>query len=226
MSRRRDRNSRHSRQRDRDKLLWSTRRFRVGTLTGPAYVEFNFPTEGGGLSRLCVPNSDLRHMNALLDQFSDLLPIFPGDVPSTDGGHKQFIQALVVANDVPLELVPTRPGFIDQNTFATHGEIIYADGTRVARPRPVISGLADPETQAVVDVSGTPEGARELVLKLARYSTYLAFAIGVELAACLPNYMKFRPHAKGEILVPVSETAVFNFSGRAARGSHPPVWLL
>ena len=118
MSRRRDRNSRHSRQRDRDKLLWSTRRFRVGTLTGPAYVEFNFPTEGGGLSRLCVPNSDLRHMNALLDQFSDLLPIFPGDVPSTDGGHKQFIQALVVANDVPLELVPTRPGFIDQNTFA------------------------------------------------------------------------------------------------------------
>ena len=82
----------------------------------------------------------------------------------------------------------------------------------------MISGLADPETQAVVNVSGTPEGARESVLKLARYSTYLAFAIGVELAACLPNYMKFRPHAKGEILVPVSETAVFNFSGESSSG--------
>jgi hypothetical protein len=128
----------------------------VGTLTGPAYVEFTFPTEGGGTSDL------------------------------------------VVSGNAPLELVPTRTGFIDQSTFVTHGEIIRADGTRVARPR-----LDGSDSRAFVDVAGTAEGARDSVLKLARYSTYLAFAIGVELAARLPSYMKFRRNAKGESLMPV-----------------------
>ena len=63
-------------------------------MTGPVFVEFKFPTEGGGFSHLCVPNSDLRHMNTLLDKFGDYLPIFPGDVPSTEADRRQFIQDL------------------------------------------------------------------------------------------------------------------------------------
>jgi hypothetical protein len=210
----RDRKKAGKRGYDQLQNQWTIRRYRVGTLTGPAYVEFKFPTEGGGTSRLCVPNSDLRHPNSLLDQFANLLPIFPKDVPATDAAHKQFIQDLVATGNAPLELVPTRTGFIDdQNTFVTHGEIIRADGTRVARPR-----LDGAEGPAFVDVTGTADGVRASVLKLARYSTYLAFAIGVELAACLPSYMKFRGRANGENFTPVSETAAFNFSGKSSSG--------
>ena len=201
--------------RDRGKRRhqWSVRRYRVGTLTGPAFVEFKFPTEGGGFSRLCVPNSDLRRMKALLDKFADYLPIFPSDVPSTETGQRQFIQGLVSSGAVPLELVPTSTGFIDRNVFVTHGELIRADGTRVPRPR--LDGL---NSAAFLDVRGTPEGARQSVLKLARYSTYLSFGIGVELAACLPSYLKLRPDCKGERATPVPETAAFNLSGLSSSG--------
>lgn len=192
---------------------WTIRRYRVGTLSGPAYVEFKFPTEGGGTSQLCVPNSDLRHPNALLDEFANFLPIFPNDVPATDTAHKKFIHDLVGSGNAALELVPTSTGFIDQNTFVTHGEIIHADGSRVARPR-----LHASDSPGFVDVAGTAEKARASVLKLARYSAYLAFAIGVELAACLPNYMKFRRGGKGDNFTPVSETAAFNFSGESSSG--------
>jgi hypothetical protein len=192
---------------------WSVRRYRVGTLTGPAFIEFKFPTEGGGFSRLCVRNSDLRHMKTLLDQFADYLPIFPSDVPSTEAGQRQFIQGLASSGAAPLELVPTSTGFVDRNTFVTHGELIRANGTRVPRPR--LDGV---DSAAFIDVRGTPEGARQSVLKLARHSTYLSFGIGVELAACLLSYLKLRPDCKGERAMPVVETAVFNFSGLSSSG--------
>jgi Domain of unknown function (DUF927) len=207
----------HSRSgaRDRGKInhQWSVRRYRVGSLTGPVFVEFKFPTEGGGFSRLCVPNSDLRHMNVLLDNFADYLPIFPSDVSATEAGQKQFIQGLVVSGATPLELVPTGTGFVDRDTFVTHGEVIRTNGTRVPRPR-----LDGADSAALTDLKGTSEGARQSVLKLARCSTYLSFAIGVELAACLPTYLKLRPDQTGERTLLVPETAVFNFSGRSSSG--------
>jgi hypothetical protein len=215
----RRRNNGPSRRRDRKKKLgqWSVRRYRVGTLNGPAFVDFKFPTEGGGFSRLCVPNSDLRHMNALLDKFAGLLPIFPSDVPSNETGQRQFIQGLASSGAAPLELVPSRTGFVDRDIFVTHGELIHADGTRVPCPR-----LEDLNNPGFVDVRGAPEGARQSVLKLARYSTYLAFAIGVELAACLPSYLKLRSDQKGGRMLLVPETAVFNFSGLSISGKHLP----
>jgi Domain of unknown function (DUF927) len=223
MSARKNRKARNSKRRGRAQSRkrdhvkrrnpWSVRRYRVGTPTGPAFVEFKFPTEGGGFSRLCVPNRDLRLMKTLLDEFADYLPIFPSDVPSTEAGQKQFIRGLVSSGSAPLELAPTGTGFIDQNTFVTHGEIIRADGTRVPRPR-----LEELNSPAFADVRGTPGGARQSVLKLARHSTYLAFAIGVELAACLPTYLKLRTDQKGERTLLVPETAVFNFSGKSSSG--------
>jgi hypothetical protein len=209
----RHRERQHGRDRGSRRSQWSIRRYRVGTLTGPAYIEFKFPTEGGGMSGLCVPHSDLRHMHKLLDQFANLLPVFPRGVDASDKGQKEFIRELVLSRSTPLELVPTKTGFIDVNTFVTHGEIIRADGTRIARPR-----LDETGGRAFDDVSGTAEGARKTVLKLARYSTYLAFAIGVELAACLPSYVKLRSEGKSERAAPVSETAVFNLSGKSSSG--------
>ena len=183
-----------SRPRDRDDVRsqWVIRRYRVGTLNGPAYIDFKFPTEGDRISQLCVPASDLRHTRTLLDKFANLLPIFPADVGSADADRKQFIQELVSSTSEPLELVPSSTGFIDQNTFVTHGEIIRGDGAGVLRPR-----LPDElQIQALEDLKGSLDGSRRTVLKLARYSTYLAFAIGVALAACLPSYVKLRPDRK------------------------------
>jgi hypothetical protein len=213
-SRSRASNSDPSRHRYRDKLRdqWSVRRFRAGTLTGPAYIEFKFPTEGGGISRLCVPNSELRHINKLLDEFANLLPVFPTGVAATDAGQKKFIQELV-STDVPLDLVPISTGFIDQNTFVTHGEIVSAAGSRTPRSR-----IDTQDSRTFVDVKGTAEGARSSVLTLARQSTYLAFLIGVELAACLPRYVRLQENEDGNGEALISETAVFNLSGNSSSG--------
>jgi Domain of unknown function (DUF927) len=210
-----ERRLRISRARERDDVRrgWSIRRFREGTLRGPAFVEFTFPTEGGGLSRLCIPYSKLRHPDKLLDHFADYLPEFPPDVGASDDRQTRFLRELVAADSGPLEWVPDRTGFYDKATFVTHAEIIRADGTRVARPR-----RGDAAAQAFVDLRGTVQGQRNGALKLARYSSYLAFGIGVALAAPLPTYVKLRWQAKGQVEALVPETAVFNLSGKSSSG--------
>ena len=54
---------------DKIRKKWSVRILRRGSLTGPAFVEFRFPTQGGRLCELTMRNSDLRHTSTLLDQF-------------------------------------------------------------------------------------------------------------------------------------------------------------
>jgi hypothetical protein len=153
-------------------------------------------------------------MNALLDQFANLLPIFPEAIPATDGAQAQFIKQLVSATTLPLELVPANTGFIDRKTFVTHGEIVRADGTRTPRPRLT----ENTHSRTFVDLKGTDGGARKGVLRLGRYSTYLAFVIGVELAACLPTYVKLWRNKDDATETLITETAVFNLSGKSSSG--------
>jgi hypothetical protein len=162
------------------KAKWSARILRQGSLTGPAFIEFTFPTKGGGVSHFRTNHSDLRsrHLNQLLDQFSNYLPIFPSDVAPTDKAQGQFIQALVVKASDSIELLPEQTGFVDRDIFVTNSEILRSDGTRRPVPRP--DGV---ERHTFVDTKGTLEGTTDLVLKLAKKSTYLAFGIGVALAA-------------------------------------------
>jgi hypothetical protein len=192
---------------------WSARILRRGSLSGPAFIEFTFPTEGGGASHFRTNYSDLRnrHLNQLLDQFSNYLPIFPKDVADTDKAQGRFIQALVTSACV--ELLPEQTGFVDKNTFVTHSEILRADGTR----RPV-SQHNDMDSHTFVDTKGTLKGTRGLVLKVAKKSTYLAFAIGVALAAPLPSYVNFRRDENDDMGPLVRETAAFNFSGTSSTG--------
>ena len=197
---------------DKIRKRWSARILRRGSLTGPTFLEFKFPTQGGGLSELTVRNSDLRHKTQLLDQFSDYLPIFPTDVSKTDESQHDFIRGLVSSAERSIVLLPDATGFIDRKTFVTYSEIIHADGRRKARPR-----LGEASTSDLVDIKGTREGARQL-LKLARYSTYLAFGIGVALAAPLPTYVKLRRKQNGSIPELGRETAVFNLSGDSSSG--------
>jgi uncharacterized protein DUF927 len=197
---------------DKIRKQWSVRILRHGSLTGPTFIEFKFPTEGGGLSELTVRNSDLRHKTQLLDQFSDYLPIFPTGVSKADASQHDFIRALVSSTASSIVLLPDATGFIDRETFVTYTEIIHADGRRRVRPR-----LNETQTSDVVDIKGTREGARKL-LKLARYSTYLAFGIGVALAAPLPSYVKLRRKQDESIPELVRETAVFNLSGESSSG--------
>ena len=110
---------------------WSARILRQGSLTGPASIEFTFPTVGGGISQFRANHSDMRsrHLNALLDRFSNYLPIFPAEVGPTDKAQGQFIQELVAKASNSIELLPERTGFVDAATFVTHTEILHADGT-------------------------------------------------------------------------------------------------
>jgi hypothetical protein len=191
---------------------WSVRRFRAGSLEGPASVEFIFPTEGGGTSRILIPHRELRHDRTLMDLFADRLPIFPSKGGTTDASQLQFIRDLVSSYKRPFELIPDRTGFIGLNGFATYTEIVYADGRR--QPIPQTHPL---ERQPFTDVRGTRKGT-DKILKLARRSTYLAFGFGVALACPLPNYLKLHPNRANEETAHLTETGVFNLSGRSSSG--------
>ena len=191
---------------------WSIRRFRLGSLVGPASVEVSFPTEGGGVSSIFVPQSDLRHRSKLLDKLADRLPVFPEDIANSDKARFEFVTELVSAYTGPFELVPDRTGFIDANIFSTPSEVIYADGRRQAIPAIANAGGRD-----ITDLRGTPERAQRM-LRLAQFSTYLAFALGTALAAALPNYIKLRRDQTGDEHVLLTETAVFNLSGPSGTG--------
>src|SRR4051812_24346048 len=83
------------------KPKWSVRRFRFGTLTGPASVELSFPTEGGGVSKIMVQPSELRHQTKFLDRLSNHLPIFHKDVGASDNARFDFVTKLVLAYTGP-----------------------------------------------------------------------------------------------------------------------------
>ena len=168
---------------DKIRKKWSAQILRRGSLTGPAFLEFKFPTQGGGLSELTVRNSDLRH-NKLLDQFSDYLPIFPANVRKTDTAQYEFIRGLVSSAASSITLLPDTTGFIDIGMFVTYSEMIYADGRRGAPAAERNRDACGRRHQ------GNPERCKKKLLKLARHSTSLAFGIGVGLAAPLPTYVK------------------------------------
>jgi hypothetical protein len=222
ISRHKSRSARHPSSSDRKarkarriRAKWSARILRQGSLTGPAFIEFTFPTKGGGTSQFRANHSNMRsrHLNTLLDQFSNYLPIFPADVGLTDKAQGQFIQELVAGAANSIELLPERTGFIDAATFVTHTEILHADGTRTRVPR-----NNDPARHTFVDTKGTLQGTTDLVLKLANESTYLAFGIAVALAAPLPSYVNLRRTADDGLAPLVRETAVFNLSGTSSSG--------
>jgi hypothetical protein len=205
-------NSTHFRRQRRIRSQWSVRRFRAGSPEGPASVEFTFPTEGGGTSRILIPHRELRHDRALMDLLADRLPIFPSKVGTTDKSRLHFIRDLVSSYNGPFELIPDRTGFIGLDGFATYTEIVYADGRK--QPIPQSHPL---ERLVFTDVRGTREGTKQ-ILKLARRSTYLAFGFGVALACPLPSYLKLHPKRANEETAHLTETGVFNFSGRSSSG--------
>jgi hypothetical protein len=211
-SRRRDASTRGQSVEEIDHL-WKVRRFRYGSRSGPAFVEFTFPTEGGGSVKLCVRYSELRHRKRLLDQLSDYLPVFPDEIEGSDSTRFQFVQGLIATQSPgDIEVEPDRTGFFDKRTFVTFNEIISSDGSVKSR-----RALGKPETDRFDDVKGTPEGTKR-VLKLTRHSTYLSWAIGVTLVAPLLSYAKlFRPEEAHNQAV-VSETCVFNLWGESGSG--------
>ena len=184
----------------------------LGSLTGPASIEFVFPTQGGGTSHLRLPFSELRHPQKLLDQFSMLLPIFPTEVDETDTARTEYIQDLASSAVSFIELLPTQTGFIDKDTFVTHSEIIRSDGTRSPIPKDDAAA-----THTYSDIKGDLEGTTA-VLKMALYSTYLTFGFGVGLAAPLPAYVNLWRGEGDDVAPLVRETAVFNTSGTSSSG--------
>jgi hypothetical protein len=147
-----------------------------------------------------------------MDLFADRLPIFPSKVGPSDASQLQFIRDLVSSYKKPFELIPDRTGFIGLDAFATYTEIVYADGRR--QPIPPTHPL---ELPAFTDVRGERNGTNK-ILKLAGCSTYLAFGFGVALACPLPSYLKLHPKPANEETTHLTETGVFNFSGRSSSG--------
>ncbi|MGA7452077.1 MAG: hypothetical protein WBW73_12620 [Rhodoplanes sp.] len=140
-----------------------------------------------------------------MDKFADFMPVFPANAGVSDAKRVAFIRQLVANDQAPVEIVPAQTGFIDKNTFATHAEILRADGSRT-RIKQVEPGLGNPSA-----FKGSRQGTTNDVLRLATRSTYLAFGIGVELAASLPTYLKLRAGQNGALRVQLlTETAVFN----------------
>ena len=140
------RESKHQRVRDR----WATRRLRMDRADGNLFIEFSFPTEEGPLGRLCVPNSDLRHRERILDKFADLGARYPRKVDASDDSRMAFLRTLNDQTRGRSEIVPTRTGFFGEDQFCTHAEIVDRDDSR--RPLPKLSG----QDHDFVDVKGVP----------------------------------------------------------------------
>ena len=192
---------------------WSVRRLRIGAPSSPIRLLFRFPTEDGTTAELTLPPSELRHPKRLMDKFADFMPVFPVKAGVSDADRVTFINQLATSNGTPLEIIPDRTGFIDKDTFATHAEVLRAHGSR-QRIEPLELGLDSPPP-----FKGTLKGTTNDVLKLAKRSSYLAFGIGVALAAPLPTYLKLHGDKDGETRVHLlAETAVFNFSGLSSSG--------
>ncbi len=188
---------------------WSVQKFRRGTLDGSVWYQVRFPTDGGHSSELTVPRKLLRHPRDLIDLFEDRVPLWPRTCAEDDKARAGFLKALIENAPSPYELIPMQTGFVDKAAFATHSHVVQADGQRRAIP------LLD--RKQYIDVVGTREGA-EQVLKLALHSSYLAFAIGVSLAAPLISYLRLRQGEAGKNLRTLPESATFNFSGKSASG--------
>jgi hypothetical protein len=206
-----DKEARKAKKEIREK--WSVRVLRRGSLTGPAFIEFTFPTKGGAASRFRSAYDKMRHLKNLLDEFSNYLPIFPTDIDETDAARGAFIQDLVARASGTFELLPERTGFVDADTFVTWSDILHADGRRIPVP-----GDDNSVKHKFADSKGTLQGTTDLVLKLANESTYLAFGIGVALATPLPSYVNLRRTAGDHVATLLRETADFNFSGPSSSG--------
>jgi hypothetical protein len=202
------------RPRDRDiKRKLTTRLFREGSPVGPIFVDCTFPTQDGGVGQLRVPLSELRHPKRLLDQFYDHMPVFPKSAGETDTGQLAFLKKQVSRRRGLVEVIPNRTGFIDKKSFATWHEVIHSGGRRIPIPRD--KGTA---ADVITDLKGSLKGSTRNVLLLARYSSFLAFSIGVALAAPLQSYLRLnRREGDAQALV-LTETAVFNFSGKSSSG--------
>lgn len=191
-------------------VRWSVRRVRVGPASAPIQLIFKFPTSDGMTSELSVPASELRHPKRLLDKFADFMPAYPAKAGVRDQDRMNFITGLVNDASSPVQIVPDRTGFIDKDTFATRTEILRSDGSRV--PIPQLEGASEGRSS----FRGALQGTVVNVLEPAEHSSYLAFGIGVALAAPLPTYLKLRSSETDDPLM--TETAVYNFSGTSSSG--------
>ena len=99
---------------------------------------------------------------------------------------------------------------MDLGHFATHSELLRADGSREPLPK----SFGKP---GIVDRVGRRSGYEREVLKCAECSSFLVMAVGVGLAAPIPSYFKLHGRRAGAAPI-VSETAVFNLSGASASG--------
>jgi Domain of unknown function (DUF927) len=202
-----------SKRSNRSARRWSVQRLRAGSASAPVQLVFRFPTNDGQIAELCLAPSELRHPQRLMDKFADYMPVFPAKARVSDAKRVAFIKQLVANDRAPVEIIPVRTGFIDKDTFATHAENLRADGSRtkitqfapqVGNPSPFRGGL---------------QGTTRDVLELGKQSSFLAFGVGVALAAPLPTYLKLRGQNKdGPNVQLLTETAVFNISGPSSSG--------
>jgi Domain of unknown function (DUF927) len=203
-------NTKASRRKRKKGCRWSVRRLRVGAASAPIQLIFKFPTEDGSTAELSLPPSELRHPKRLLDRFADFMPVYPAKAGVTDSQRVRFIERMVNGQRTTVEFIPDRTGFIDRNTFATHAEILRPNGSRSTIPQ--LEATADRPPP----FKGTLDGTISNVLEPAQCSSYLAFGIGVALAAPLPTYLKLRSGSTSDPLL--TETAVYNLSGPSSSG--------
>lgn len=188
-------------------VQWQVRLYRDSA--DCVFADFTFPTEDGRNSHLHVPVSLVRSPKKLLDAMADRLPAFPPAMSGDDGCKVDFMRSLVAAAHDSVVWMPTRTGFHDPTTFVSHDEIITAVD-RKTRHRP--EQLAHPVR------TGTAAGERDGVLRLAKRSTYVSFAIGVALAGPMLSYVR-QPAKSGRDVTPLlKETATFNFCGPSSAG--------
>jgi Domain of unknown function (DUF927) len=146
----------------------------------------------------------------LLAEIEDYVPLYPKQVGSSEAARLKFLRDQVTSLKGPIPVIPDRKGFIRKGLFLGHGAIVRDGKIEAGGPELLHSDGSN-------DLRGTALGTQTRILQLAEVSDYLAFGIGIALAALLQSYVRLYGSDLNSRQL-LSEGAIFLFTGKSASG--------
>lgn len=156
----------------------------------------------------CAFRREIVNIKRVLDTIENYAPVYPKEIGADAAARSEFLRELFSRDSGPIELISDRKGFLRPGLFLGHG-LHVRDGELRQPP--------NPHETFGPDLHGRLMETHCRILSLAEVSDYLAFGIGIALAAPLQAYVQlYGSLLQTKRLMP--EGAIFLFKGKSASG--------